>query len=72
MPDASYRIRLSPKCQVVIPLALRRRLGLRAGSELQAIAYDGRLELIPVRPIREMRGFLRGIDTRVPREADRK
>ena len=68
---ASNRLRLSPKCQVVIPLALRRSLGLRAGAELQAILYEGRLELVPVRRLRRMRGFLRGIDTRVPRDADR-
>ncbi len=68
---SSNRLRLSPKCQVVIPLALRRRLGLRAGAILQAIVYEGRLELIPVRRLREMRGFLRGIDTRVPRDPER-
>ena len=71
MLESSYRVRLSPKCQVVIPLALRRILGLRAGAELQAFVHEGRLELIPVRHLREMRGILRGIDTRVEREPDR-
>ena len=33
--------------------------------------YDDRIELIPIRPIQEMRGFLKGIDSTVPREADR-
>jgi AbrB family looped-hinge helix DNA binding protein len=71
IPIESHRLRLSPKCQVVIPLALRRRLGLGAGSLLQAFAYRGRLELVPVRPIREARGLLRGMDTRLRRERDR-
>jgi len=32
---------------------------------------EGRIELIPVRRMKEMRGFLRGIDTSVDREPDR-
>ena len=42
-----------------------------AGAEIQAIVYGDRIELIPVRPAVELRGFLQGIDTRVGREADR-
>jgi hypothetical protein len=37
----------------------------------QVIAYVKRIELLPVRDIREMRGFLKGIDTTVEREVDR-
>jgi AbrB family looped-hinge helix DNA binding protein len=62
---------VSPKYQVVIPRAIRERLGLRPGQAMQVILYDNRIELIPVRPIRELRGFLRGIDTTVDREPDR-
>jgi len=62
---------ISPKFQVVIPKAIRETLRLEAGQKVQAIVYGDRIELIPVRPARRMRGFLRGIDTRVPREADR-
>jgi hypothetical protein len=38
---------------------------------VEAILYDRRIELVPVRPIAEMRGFLPGLDSNVPREADR-
>ncbi|MEE8595510.1 MAG: hypothetical protein V3T25_06545 [Gemmatimonadota bacterium] len=38
---------------------------------MEAIAYEERIELIPVRPARELRGFLKGIDTAVFREQDR-
>ncbi|HEX9821078.1 MAG TPA: AbrB/MazE/SpoVT family DNA-binding domain-containing protein [Methylomirabilota bacterium] len=62
---------ISPKFQVVIPKAIRERLGLAAGQKVQAIVYGDRIELIPLQPARRMRGFLKGIDTRVPREADR-
>ena len=64
-------VTISPKFQVVIPKAIRERLNLAPGQKIQAIAYGNRIELIPVRPIQEMRGFLEGLDTRVDREADR-
>jgi AbrB family looped-hinge helix DNA binding protein len=64
-------ITISPKFQIVIPKEIRDLLRLSPGQKIQAIAYGDRIELIPVRPLREMRGFLKGIDTRVPRERDR-
>lgn len=64
-------VTISPKFQVVIPKRIRERLKLTPGQKVQAIVYDDRIELIPVRPIRKMRGFLKGIDTDVPREGDR-
>jgi AbrB family looped-hinge helix DNA binding protein len=65
------RVTISPKFQVVIPKEIREKLGLEPGQKIEAIAYDDRVELIPVRPIRQMRGFLKGLDTSVEREADR-
>lgn len=62
---------ISPKFQVVIPKAIRESLRLVPGQKVQAIEYDNRIELIPVRPMAEMRGFLRGIDTSVERDEDR-
>lgn len=64
-------VTVSPKFQVVIPRDIRDRLGLTPGQKLQAIAYDNRVELIPLRPAAEMRGFLAGIDTEVERDSDR-
>ncbi|MGE5229086.1 MAG: AbrB/MazE/SpoVT family DNA-binding domain-containing protein [Deltaproteobacteria bacterium] len=64
-------VTISPKFQVVIPKRIREELGLQAGQKVQAIQYGDRVELIPVKPLKQMRGFLRGIDTGVPREADR-
>ena len=65
-------VTISPKYQVVIPLAVRKRLGLSPGQKVQVIVLDDRIELIPERPIRKMRGFLKGLDTRIEREADRR
>jgi AbrB family looped-hinge helix DNA binding protein len=64
-------VTISPKYQVVIPKSIRDRLELRPGQKVHAILYEGRIELVLVRPIRKMKGFLRGLDTDVPREPDR-
>jgi len=64
-------ITISPKFQIVIPKAIRDLLRLRPGQKVQANVYEERIELIPVRRAKEMRGFLRGIDTTVERDRDR-
>lgn len=64
-------VKLSPKYQVVIPRDVRENLHLIPGQMMQVIAYGNRIELMPSRDIREMRGFLKGIDTTVSREEDR-
>ena len=64
-------VTISPKFQVVIPKRIRDDLDLHPGQKVQAIQYGDRVELVPVRPIEQMRGFLRGIETDVPRDGDR-
>ena len=64
-------VKVSPKYQVVIPQKIREALGIEAGQEVQALQYMDRVEFIPVKPAKAMRGFLRGIDTDVPRDGDR-
>ena len=64
-------VTISAKFQVVIPKAIREQLSLSPGQRVEAIAYGGRIELIPLRPMKTMRGFLKGIDTTVERETDR-
>lgn len=67
----SNTVTISPRFQVVIPKAIRDRLGLQPGQKIQALAVGDRIELFPLKPVAEMRGFLRGLDTRVDREDDR-
>ncbi len=64
-------VTVSPKFQVVIPRAIREAMGLEPGQKVQALRYQNRIEFIPIREMREMRGFLEGIDTTIPRDADR-
>ena len=64
-------VTISPKFQVVIPKKLRNALNLSPGQKVQMVVYDSRIEMIPLRKISEMKGFLKGIDTAVEREPDR-
>ena len=64
-------VTLSPKYQVVIPQAIREALHLTAGEKFRVLRYADRVEFIRVRPIKQMRGFLRGMDTTIEREDDR-
>lgn len=62
-------VTLSPKFQVVIPQAVREALGLRPGEKFQVVSYDGRIELIPVRRMKQSRGFLKGMNAGIDRTA---
>jgi AbrB family looped-hinge helix DNA binding protein len=64
-------VTVSPKFQVVIPLDARQALGIQPGQKIEVIAYAGRLEFILLDEQHKTRGFLRGIDTTVARDADR-
>ncbi|KAA0251868.1 AbrB/MazE/SpoVT family DNA-binding domain-containing protein [Acidobacteria bacterium ACD] len=64
-------VTVSPKFQVVIPREVREEMKLKAGDKVQVFRFRNRLELVPVRGIASMRGFLKGIDTTVKREPDR-
>jgi AbrB family looped-hinge helix DNA binding protein len=59
---------ISSRFRVTIPKEVRETLELHPGQLVEVMAFDRRVELIPVRPAREMRGFLSGIETDVPRE----
>jgi AbrB family looped-hinge helix DNA binding protein len=64
-------VTVSPKFQVVIPKDIRDTLGIVSGQKIQMLAYGNRIELIPIKPMRDMKGFAKGIDTDVAREKDR-
>jgi AbrB family looped-hinge helix DNA binding protein len=64
-------VTISSKYQVVIPREVRKALGLKSGEKAQVIPYRNRIELVPLRTIKEMRGFLKGMDTRIDRGGER-
>jgi AbrB family looped-hinge helix DNA binding protein len=64
-------VTVSPKFQVVIPLALRRALGIKPGQKVEVRECEGRIELVPLKPISAYRGFLKGMINDFEREPDR-
>jgi AbrB family looped-hinge helix DNA binding protein len=64
-------VTLSPKFQVVIPKTIREELELRPSQKLSVVRDGARIQLVPLETPRKLRGFLSGLDTTVPRDADR-
>ncbi|MDI6713254.1 MAG: AbrB/MazE/SpoVT family DNA-binding domain-containing protein [Anaerosomatales bacterium] len=63
-------VTISPKYQIVIPKSVRRQLRLVPGQKVQVIAYGDRIEFIPLKSARELRGMLRGLDTTFERDRE--
>ncbi|HOY68989.1 MAG TPA: AbrB/MazE/SpoVT family DNA-binding domain-containing protein [Candidatus Ozemobacteraceae bacterium] len=64
-------VKVSPKFQIVIPEAVRKSMNIKPGERIQVFQFENRIELVPVRSMKEMRGFLKGLDSRIEREPDR-
>jgi len=61
-------VTISSKYQVVIPKDIRRQFGLKPGQKIIFIPYNGTLRIVIVRPIKEARGMLKGINSEDIRE----
>lgn len=64
-------VTISPRYQITIPHEVRQSMEIKPGSKVQVLLYENRIELIPMKNLRRIRGFLKGIDTTVEREGDR-
>ena len=61
-------VTVSSKYQIVIPRAIREKWNIRPGQRVRLIVYGNRLEVVPVRKIKEGRGFLKGMSSDIERE----
>lgn len=64
-------VTVSTKFQVVIPKQVREDMGLKAGTSFEIISYGNRIELIPLQPIKKLKGIFKGINTQIDREPNR-
>ena len=64
--------KVSSKFQIAIPKEVRELLDLKAGTMVHVIPYQDRIEFIPIRPMKQMRGFIKKrFDTAIFRDKDR-
>lgn len=64
---------VSDKYEITIPEELRSGLDIKPGQEVELVRSGDHIEIVPVRSIREARGFLKGIrTTTIEREPDRR
>lgn len=59
---------LSSKYQVVIPREVRRQIPMKPGQKFEVIAFQGHIELVPIIPIKKLRGIAKGISTQVKKD----
>ena len=64
------KVKLSPKFQVVIPKLVREKLDLKPGEQIVVIEKEGIIHLIPLKPIKQMRGFAKDTDTQAIRDEE--
>ena len=64
-------VTLSSEYQLVIPKEIRETIGLKAGTSFEVISYNNRIELIPIKPMKNLKGIFHGIDTSIIRDDDR-
>jgi AbrB family looped-hinge helix DNA binding protein len=57
--------------RITIPKEVRDAFGLEPGQQVDVMQTGDRIELVPVRPMQEARGFLQGISTTLERDEDR-
>ncbi len=63
-------VTVSSKYQIVIPREVREQLRIKPGQKLQLVTIGDQVRLVPNRPIREMRGILKGVPLDFDRDAD--
>jgi len=64
-------VTLSNEYQIIIPEEISKSIGLEPGSSFEVLSYNNRIELIPISPIKEVKGEFKGIDTNIERDDDR-
>jgi AbrB family looped-hinge helix DNA binding protein len=53
-------VTVSSKFQVVIPEDVRSRMKLQPGQKVVVVEKDGIVHLIPLKPVKDMRGMAKG------------
>lgn len=63
-------VTISSKYQMVIPRSIREKWNVKPGQKVRMILIGNRLELVPVRDIKEARGFLQGMSSDIEHDEE--
>ncbi len=63
-------VTISPKFQVVIPKEVRESMSLKSGEKLEVVQYGHRIELIPIKGMKALKGHLKGMNPDFEREEE--
>ncbi len=55
---------LSSKYQLVIPKQIRKQLSLKCKQKIEFLVKDGMITLIPDKQLKELKGYLKKMNTR--------
>ena len=64
-------VKISSKYQVVIPKIIRKNMKITPGQKFQILQADNKIEFIPLKKVKDARGFLQGMNTDFVRENER-
>ena len=64
-------VTLSSRFRIVIPRQVRQEFGLFPGDQFHVMAHAGRIELAPMRLVKRLRGFLKGVEIDIGRDKNR-
>jgi len=64
-------VTLSGNYQLNVPKEISDMFGFEIGDSFEIISYNNRIELIPIKPIKKLKGIFKGMDTNIIREDDR-
>jgi AbrB family looped-hinge helix DNA binding protein len=53
-------IKVSQKFQIVIPKDVRENLAIKLSEKIQVFQFGHKIELLPIKDIKSMRGFFKG------------
>ena len=63
-------VTVSSKYQIVIPRRVREQLDIRPGQKVSVVVLDGQMRIVPIRPVAEYRGMLKGVENTFERDED--
>ena len=66
----SNSVTVSSKYQIVIPKEVREQLKIKPGQKLGFLVKHGSVKLVPIRPIEELRGFVKGMEVKDIRDEE--